>query len=191
MGTIVHRRDRRSQERRGSGRADRRDGVDDARRQAAAQGDDAVHLPRRRRLAHDRSDHDADRARRKVVFKDSKEGVLRHARRARARTAGRQGRSVHRRVGQARRRCRSSTTRASPASTSSSEGKKGDAVWGTRARWMMLAGTVDAEPVTLAILDHPSNPGYPTSLARPRLRTVRGQSPRREGVQLKGKRSST
>jgi len=44
----------------------------------------------------------------------------------------------------------------------SSEGKTGDDVWGTRARWMMLTGTVDREPVTLAILDHPSNPGYPT-----------------------------
>ncbi|PYR59092.1 MAG: hypothetical protein DMF91_15650 [Acidobacteria bacterium] len=44
----------------------------------------------------------------------------------------------------------------------SSEGKTGDEVWGTRARWMMLTGTVDREPVTLAILDHPTNPGYPT-----------------------------
>jgi hypothetical protein len=44
----------------------------------------------------------------------------------------------------------------------SSEGLKGDAVWGTRGRWMMLTGTVDAKPVTLAILDNPSNPGFPT-----------------------------
>lgn len=44
----------------------------------------------------------------------------------------------------------------------SSEGKTGDAVWGTRARWMMLTGTVQGEPVTLAIFDHPANPGYPT-----------------------------
>jgi hypothetical protein len=44
----------------------------------------------------------------------------------------------------------------------SSEGKTGDDVWGTRARWMMLTGTVDREPVTLAIFDHPTNPGYPT-----------------------------
>jgi hypothetical protein len=26
----------------------------------------------------------------------------------------------------------------------------------------MLTGTVEAEPVTLAILDHPANPGHPT-----------------------------
>jgi hypothetical protein len=44
----------------------------------------------------------------------------------------------------------------------SSEGLKGDAVWGTRGRWVLLSGTVDGEPVTLAILDHPRNPGFPT-----------------------------
>jgi hypothetical protein len=44
----------------------------------------------------------------------------------------------------------------------SSEGQTADAVWGTRARWVMLTGTVDGEPVTLAILDHPANPGHPT-----------------------------
>jgi hypothetical protein len=44
----------------------------------------------------------------------------------------------------------------------SSEGKTGDAVWGTRARWVMLTGKVDGAPVTLAMLDHPKNPGFPT-----------------------------
>jgi hypothetical protein len=44
----------------------------------------------------------------------------------------------------------------------SSEGLKGDAVWGTRGRWTLLSGTVESEKVTLAMLDHPSNPGYPT-----------------------------
>jgi hypothetical protein len=44
----------------------------------------------------------------------------------------------------------------------SSEGLKGDAVWGTRGRWTLLSGAVDDEPVTLAILDNPSNPGFPT-----------------------------
>jgi hypothetical protein len=42
-----------------------------------------------------------------------------------------------------------------------SDGKTGDAVWGTRGPWTMLTGTVDSAPVTLAVLDHPSNPGYP------------------------------
>jgi hypothetical protein len=44
----------------------------------------------------------------------------------------------------------------------SAEGLEGDDVWGTRARWTMLAGEVDGEPVTLAILDHPDNVGFPT-----------------------------
>jgi hypothetical protein len=44
----------------------------------------------------------------------------------------------------------------------SSEGLKGDAVWGTRGRWTMLTGTVDGKAVTIAMLDHPGNPGFPT-----------------------------
>jgi hypothetical protein len=45
----------------------------------------------------------------------------------------------------------------------SSEGIEGEAVWGTRARWLMLTGTLDGgEPVTIAILDHPKNAGFPT-----------------------------
>ena len=35
-------------------------------------------------------------------------------------------------------------------------------VWGKRARWMMLSGTVEGRPVTVAMLDHPENPGFPT-----------------------------
>jgi methane monooxygenase PmoA-like len=44
----------------------------------------------------------------------------------------------------------------------SSEGLKGDAVWGTRGRWTQLSGTLNKEQVTIGILDHPSNPGFPT-----------------------------
>jgi Methane oxygenase PmoA len=44
----------------------------------------------------------------------------------------------------------------------SSEGKLGDDVWGTRGHWTMLTGTVARQPITLAILDHPKNIGYPT-----------------------------
>jgi Methane oxygenase PmoA len=43
-----------------------------------------------------------------------------------------------------------------------SDGKTGDAVWATRGPWTMLRGKVESEPVTLAILDHPANPGFPT-----------------------------
>jgi hypothetical protein len=44
----------------------------------------------------------------------------------------------------------------------SSEGKEGDAVWGTRGRWVSLSGRVGEEETTLAILDDPKNPGAPT-----------------------------
>jgi hypothetical protein len=44
----------------------------------------------------------------------------------------------------------------------SSEGKEGDAVWGTRGRWVALSGRLGEEDVTLTILDDPKNPGAPT-----------------------------
>ena len=44
----------------------------------------------------------------------------------------------------------------------SSEGLKGDAVWGTRGRWAQLSGTLNKEMVTVAVFDHPANPGFPT-----------------------------
>jgi hypothetical protein len=44
----------------------------------------------------------------------------------------------------------------------SSEGKTGDAVWGTRGRWTMLTGKVGQEEITLAVLDNPKNIGFPT-----------------------------
>ena len=44
----------------------------------------------------------------------------------------------------------------------SSEGKTGAAVWGTRGKWTTLSGTVDGRPLTVAILDHPGNIGFPT-----------------------------
>ncbi len=44
----------------------------------------------------------------------------------------------------------------------SSEGQTGDDVLGTRGRWATLSGFVGDETITLAILDHPQNPNYPT-----------------------------
>jgi hypothetical protein len=43
-----------------------------------------------------------------------------------------------------------------------SDGLTGDAVWSSRAPWTMLSGVVEGEKVTVAILDQPQNPGYPT-----------------------------
>lgn len=44
----------------------------------------------------------------------------------------------------------------------SSEGPEGDEVWGTRGRWMNLAGRLGDEDVSVIMIDHPANPGYPT-----------------------------
>ena len=44
----------------------------------------------------------------------------------------------------------------------SSEGREGDKVWGTRARWMKLYSSMDGEKVAIVIFDHPDNVGYPT-----------------------------
>lgn len=44
----------------------------------------------------------------------------------------------------------------------SSEGISGTDVWGTRAKWMALSGTINQKDVTLMIMDQPQNVGYPT-----------------------------
>jgi len=43
-----------------------------------------------------------------------------------------------------------------------SEGVQGPKVWGTRGRWCLLTGHTDGKTETIAIVDHPGNPGYPT-----------------------------
>lgn len=43
----------------------------------------------------------------------------------------------------------------------SSEGMTGDAVWGTRNKWVLLSGMKDGSKVTFGIFDHPDNPGFP------------------------------
>lgn len=44
----------------------------------------------------------------------------------------------------------------------SSEGLTGNDVWGTRANWVSLDSEIEGEPVSIVMLDHPANPGYPT-----------------------------
>ena len=44
----------------------------------------------------------------------------------------------------------------------SSEGVTGEAVWGTRAKWMGLYGSIGDENISLIICDHPKNLSYPT-----------------------------
>jgi hypothetical protein len=43
-----------------------------------------------------------------------------------------------------------------------SEGKMGDSAWGTRGTWCMLYGKKQQDTLSVLIIDHPSNPGYPT-----------------------------
>lgn len=43
----------------------------------------------------------------------------------------------------------------------SSNGLKGDAVWGTRNDWVLLSGTKDNVLITFGMFDNPKNPGYP------------------------------
>ena len=42
------------------------------------------------------------------------------------------------------------------------EGRTGDSAWGTRATWCMLYGKKGADTLSIVMIDHPSNPGYPT-----------------------------
>lgn len=44
----------------------------------------------------------------------------------------------------------------------SSEGITGDAVWGTRAKWMDLYGNIGGEKISIVVCDHPKNQSYPT-----------------------------
>ncbi|WP_080054900.1 DUF6807 domain-containing protein [Spirosoma aerolatum] len=44
----------------------------------------------------------------------------------------------------------------------SAEGVEGDAVWGTRAPWVKLTGTINGEDLSVVMLDNPKNVGYPT-----------------------------
>jgi hypothetical protein len=44
----------------------------------------------------------------------------------------------------------------------SSEGLEGDAVWGSRARWVKLAADYQGQPIGIVIMDHPENPNHPT-----------------------------
>lgn len=43
-----------------------------------------------------------------------------------------------------------------------SNGLKGDSVWSSQARWAVLKGKKDGKPISIAMIDNPSNIGYPT-----------------------------
>jgi len=43
-----------------------------------------------------------------------------------------------------------------------SAGKQGDAAWATRGNWCLMYGKKGADTISIAMIDHPGNPGYPT-----------------------------
>jgi hypothetical protein len=43
----------------------------------------------------------------------------------------------------------------------SSEGLKGDSVWGTKGTWAVLSGKKQNQDISIGIIDHPKNVGYP------------------------------
>jgi hypothetical protein len=43
-----------------------------------------------------------------------------------------------------------------------SQGKTGDNAWSTRGRWCKVYGKMGNDSMTVAIIDHPQNPNYPT-----------------------------
>lgn len=51
---------------------------------------------------------------------------------------------------------------AKGAAAVNSEGVKGKAVWGKRAKWVDYSAEIDGKTVGVAIFDHPSNPRHPT-----------------------------
>jgi Methane oxygenase PmoA len=43
-----------------------------------------------------------------------------------------------------------------------SEGRQGDSAWSTRGNWCLLYGKVGKDTISIVMIDHPANPGYPT-----------------------------
>lgn len=43
-----------------------------------------------------------------------------------------------------------------------SEGKTGDDAWSTRGKWCKVYGKMGTDSISIAIVDHPENPNYPT-----------------------------
>lgn len=43
-----------------------------------------------------------------------------------------------------------------------SSGAQGDSVWSSQGPWVMLKGIKDGKPITIGMMDHPQNVGYPT-----------------------------
>ena len=49
-----------------------------------------------------------------------------------------------------------------PGSYHNSEGQTGNDAWGVRARWCTISGKKEGEEISVSLIDHPYNVGYPT-----------------------------
>lgn len=54
------------------------------------------------------------------------------------------------------------TDKVSNGNYITSAGKAGNDAWGSRAEWCKVYGTIGTDSVSIAIIDHPRNPNYPT-----------------------------
>ncbi|HEX8428463.1 PmoA family protein [Hymenobacter sp.] len=54
------------------------------------------------------------------------------------------------------------TDRAANGTYLTSTGKRGNDAWSTRAAWCKVYGKMGPDSISIAILDHPKNPNYPT-----------------------------
>lgn len=57
---------------------------------------------------------------------------------------------------------KASTDNVATGNYITSEGKEGDSAWSTRAVWCKAFGKMGTDSVSISIIDHPSNPNYPT-----------------------------
>jgi hypothetical protein len=57
---------------------------------------------------------------------------------------------------------KASTDNVATGNYITSEGKVGDSAWSTRAVWCKAFGKMGNDSVSISIIDHPSNPNYPT-----------------------------
>lgn len=57
---------------------------------------------------------------------------------------------------------KASTDKVATGNYITSEGKEGDSAWSTRAVWCKAFGKMGNDSVSISIIDHPSNPNYPT-----------------------------
>jgi hypothetical protein len=97
----------------------------------------------------------------KVVFQDDKEGVL-GMRVAHFLESATEKGGIFLDAGGNPTKVDAADTAGATGVYLTSEGKTGDAAWATRGRWCTLTGNTNNHSETIAILDNPANPGYPT-----------------------------